>query len=192
MNGPGTTQPQPSERELRIAHARRARRIRAGIWLAIGIVLLAAGIWWLLTISRRSETGGPGVTYPDQGAPHVSLGTPFEYNSNPPTSGPHYAEPAKWGIYDLELPDEQLVHNLEHGGIWISYRDAGDQDLIAKLKDIADDYALKVIMTPRPQNDSAMVLAAWTRLLQLETFDEQQIKSFIKAFITKGPEQVPF
>src|SRR3989344_5078 len=52
----------------------------------------------------------------------VAVGASHEaYNSNPPTSGPHYEQPSRWGVSQAELPDEQLIHNLEHGGIWISY-----------------------------------------------------------------------
>ena len=64
----------------------------------------------------------PGTAYPIQGREHIPLDAPhLPYNSNPPTSGPHYESPVPWGVYDHELPDEQLVHNLEHGGVWVSY-----------------------------------------------------------------------
>ena len=42
-------------------------------------------------------------------------------NSSPPTSGPHWRHAADPGFYGTELPDEELVHNLEHGQIVVSY-----------------------------------------------------------------------
>lgn len=193
MNGQTENLSKGEQERLERLRSSRGRMIkRIIIWLAV-VAAIGYATYWIIDYSRKAEGDKPGEAIPDQGALHIAIGQEHEpYNSNPPTSGPHYAAPAKWGIYDTPLPDEQLIHNLEHGGIWISYRDAGDAELIAKLKDIAEDYTIKVIMAPRPENDSPMALAAWTRLLKLDTFDEKQIKAFIKAFINKGPEQVPF
>lgn len=60
-------------------------------------------------------------TVADQGRDHVPAGTAVEYNSNPPTSGPHYANWEKPGIYDQVLEDGKLIHSLEHGYVIISY-----------------------------------------------------------------------
>ena len=46
-----------------------------------------------------------------------TLTTKPEWNSNPPTSGPHYVEWAVWDFYDEEVPLVRSVHNLEHGGV---------------------------------------------------------------------------
>ncbi|MGH2625111.1 MAG: DUF3105 domain-containing protein, partial [Anaerolineales bacterium] len=83
---------------------------------------------------------------------------------------------------------ETLVHNLEHGGVWISYRDPKDSDLAGKLQGVARRYR-KVIVTPRAANDAPIAVAAWGRLLKLQTFDEAQIVAFIEAYMGKiGPE----
>ena len=50
-----------------------------------------------------------------------TLTTKPEWNSNPPTSGPHYVEWAIWNFYDEEVPLVKSVHNLEHGGVVIHY-----------------------------------------------------------------------
>ena len=42
---------------------------------------------------------------------------PVKYNSFPPSSGPHYAQPAPWGVYPDSIKQTILVHNLEHGGV---------------------------------------------------------------------------
>lgn len=180
------------ERLSRLSSSRLRKIRNAVIWLLI-VAAIAAGAYWVVQYSKKSESRKPGEAVPDLGRNHIAVGTSHEpYNSNPPTSGPHYEQSAKWGIYDEKLPDEQLIHNLEHGGIWISYRDKDNQDWIGKLKNITDDYSVKVILTYRPENDAAIALAAWTRLLKLESFDEKQIKDFIRALINKGPEQVPY
>lgn len=52
---------------------------------------------------------------------HVVDLTGITYNSNPPTSGPHFPVWAKGGVYDRVISDGHLIHSLEHGYIVISY-----------------------------------------------------------------------
>lgn len=128
-----------------------------------------------------------GQTLEDQGREHIDISKSHDpYNSNPPTSGPHYVQPAEWGIYESPLPDEQLVHNLEHGGIWISYKDI-DTDTKAKLESIAKANG-GVILTPRSTNDQKIAIASWRHLETMDSYDETKILDFIKANKNKSPE----
>lgn len=154
-------------------------------WLAIIMIVSIGGIglfgWWL--------RGNPqGESFPIEGREHIAEGQAHApYRTNPPTSGTHYGQPAEWGVYDKELSDEQVVHNLEHGGIWISYKDMNEEEL-KTLKKIARTYPQSVIMTPRAKNDSRIALASWGRLQKLETVDVEQIRSFIKNNRNHSPE----
>jgi hypothetical protein len=169
------------------AQARRAQRDRmvyAG--LAAVVVAIVAALAWAAT---RPQPPLPGVEYPNQGGEHIPRGQPHPaYNSNPPTSGWHNPESAPPGAYRDEVPDEIAVHNLEHGCIWVTYKDPKDADLVTKLEDLAAKYPATVLLSARSKNDSAVAVAAWRRLLKLEKFDEGQIVAFIKAFRNKGPE----
>lgn len=169
------------------AEARRHKRERT-IYAAIAVVVVV--IVGLLGWSAvRPAPPLPGVQYPDQGGEHIPRGKPHPaYNSNPPTSGWHYAETVPPGAYREEIPEEILVHNLEHGCIWVSYKDSKDADLVAKLDGLAAQYPTAVVLTVRSKNDSAIAVAAWRRLLKLEKYNEGQIVQFIKAFRNKGPE----
>ncbi|HEV8601397.1 MAG TPA: DUF3105 domain-containing protein [Patescibacteria group bacterium] len=155
-------------------------------------VLIFAGLgFFLFTKSQKVPTNLPGEAIPELGREHIPQGSTDHpaYNSNPPTSGQHWPQPAAWGDYDLTLPDEQLIHNLEHGGIWIAYKSDLDSSSIAQLKDFAKRYR-KIIVEPRDANDSNIALAAWGRLLKLDKYDEGAIVRFIEAFHDKGPEKV--
>ena len=142
--------------------------------------------------TQTQQAALPGVQdFPSQGQTHIPIGQSHPpYNSNPPTSGWHYDTPADWGIYDAVLPDETLVHNLEHGGIWISYRDANDQQTILALKTIAGGFKDHVIMTYRPTDDSPIAVAAWGHLLKLDKVDNKAVLDFINLYIEQGPENV--
>lgn len=56
-----------------------------------------------------------------------------EYGGDqPPTSGPH-ASPLSWGVYDTEVLNDTVIHNMEHGGIYVSYRLGLPKDQLEKL-----------------------------------------------------------
>jgi Protein of unknown function (DUF3105) len=130
------------------------------------------------------------IVYPDLGREHIAVTDLHDpYNSNPPTSGPH-ASPVRTAVYTQELPDENLIHNLEHGHIWLSYRDRSDTELIDLLERIQANFPASVVVTYRPANDARLAVASWTRLLKLEEPDEQQILAFIARYFDKAPESV--
>jgi len=166
---------------------RRPLAIYGGV--AVAVAAAAALIAWA---AIRPTPPALGEQIPGQGQAHVQLGQAHPpYNSNPPTSGWHTPQEARWGAHRTEIPDEVVLHNLEHGGIWISYKDSGDDALVEKLETLASRYRSKVILTPRPRNDSPIAVAAWERLLKLDTYDEGRIVAFINAYRNKGPERVP-
>lgn len=165
-------------------------------WVVILAIIFGALFLIAKTVSRERENlieNLPGQFFQEQGKAHINPGIEHEpYNSNPPTSGSHWSNPANAGIYDEELPDEQLVHNLEHSHIWISYKPDLDSDTIEKLEKIAKDFGSKIVVTPRSKNDSVITLAAWQYLLKLDNFNEQAINDFIKVHRGKsGPESIP-
>ncbi len=168
----------------------RAQRRRLLVWGGGSLVVIAT-VAVVVALTIRGPAGpGSRIGIIPPGLNHLPDGQRYAgYNSNPPTSGPHWASPAGWGAYREPLADETLVHNLEHGGVWISYKDAKDTDLADKLAAIARRYERKVIVTPRPANDAVIALAAWGRLQTLEAFDEAPIVAFIEAYRGKtGPE----
>lgn len=118
-----------------------------------------------------------------------------EYSTNPPTSGNHDANPATWGTYNSTPPrDERLVHNLEHGGVIISYdTDKVDTATIENLKRVVADLRRQrhcLILTPRDtiQDDKPIALTAWGALALLDNFDEAAIRAFWRDNVAKGPE----
>jgi hypothetical protein len=180
----------------------RARRRRMGIFAAAGVLALSVVAWVVWGGVRANSTsttaglaGQPRlnvIDYAEQGREHIFPGQQHPpYNSDPPTSGWHFPQPADWGYYNGELPDELVVHNLEHGGIWISFKRADDTEVINKLVALSRRYRSKVIITLRPKNDSRIAVAAWTHLMKLDQYDEAAIVTFINRFKNRGPEFFP-
>lgn len=183
---------QNKERKVEEAKKRRTRKItrKVILWLIAFGVLGAAG-FWIYKAAKSGPPARPGQFFEARSREHIPVGAVHpEYNSNPPTGGWHYDQPAQTGIYDKELPDEQLIHNLEHSHIWIAYRPDLPPDQIEKLAEIAKDYGSRIIMTQRAANDSPIALVAWQYLLKLDSVEEKQVRSFISTHRNiAGPER---
>lgn len=187
-----------SRKEIR----RRARnRKQLGLrllWSAIAILVTGAlgyGVW-------EGLKPKPGVRVQVMASvPHIDTGEQHDvYNSDPPTSGPHYAQPAQAGFYDEALPDEQLVHNLEHGYIVIWYNCTGLEEtacdtLKAQIREVMVQVGgvgisstTKLIAVPRSSLPGVIAASSWGRLYEPESFRPDELLLFIKEFRNKAPE----
>lgn len=139
----------------------------------------------------QGDTGErPGESIEILPAEHIQPGQDHPaYNSNPPTSGWHYPEPAEWRFYSEELPDERVVHNLEHGGIWITYKNVSDSTQ-SDLQQLSRVYPKSVIISPRSANDAPMAVASWGQLMKLQSFDRPRIVEFIETNMNRSPEPI--
>jgi len=127
--------------------------------------------------------------FPIEGRDHIPPGTDVNYQTNPPTSGGHLAEAKNWGIYDAEIDDKAGVHNLEHGGVWISYKDISEED-VAILKEIGKQNLQSTVVAPRQNNDNKVVVASWGRMMQLDSVDKALIQKYIDEYKNQSPEKL--
>lgn len=186
--------------KARIRQKRRKEKTRGyligGGLLAVTIGVLAALVW----PSVRPAAGQPVEVMPE--SYHVPEGQdPGPYNTEPPTSGPHYASPLKAGFYDESdaaqmgpYPEGYLLHNLEHGYIimWYTCSDldaSGCEALKAELQGVVKRARnIKVIAFPRDSIGARVVLTSWGRLQPMETFDASEALSFINSNRNRAPE----
>jgi hypothetical protein len=170
-----------------------------GAWVAAGVLIVGMIVY--LVWKQAQPIPRTGEDVPIQGASHISVGQPHEpYNSNPPTSGPHYDDPAEAGFYDAAPPDEQLVHNLEHGYVIIWYNcaqlsDSQCSQLKSEIKGVMQSAGNslitntpKLIAVPRTEMETQLALTTWGRLDKFDAFDRQRILNFIQVFRDKAPE----
>ncbi len=190
-----------TEKQARLVKTQRSKNFKKVlVWLVV-LGGIGALVYFLIIVpitNRPPDLGPPEILakqIPVQGANHINFGSSHPpYSSNPPTSGWHYPDPANWGFYDKELPDEQFIHNLEHGGIWIAYRPDLDPALIDSLEEAAKSFRRRIVMAPRVANDEDIALVAWSWLdkFSASEFSEKRVVDFIREFIDQGPEKVPF
>jgi hypothetical protein len=172
----------------------QAKYLKRLAWYAFFAILAVSLFYALFLGVRSSRSAGEDFSraVPLMGEDHIASDAPLpEYNSNPPTSGPHYGQTAQSGFREDSVPDQNIIHNLEHGDIWIAYHPRVSDD----VKDVLKRFAgAKVIITPREANDTDIALASWGRLdtfnVENNTVPERRIKDFITRYSNKGPEQV--
>ena len=160
--------------------------------LLILALLVVVGLlaYYFLISDSQADSEEMGQSIPIQNRDHISESETVQvYNSNPPTSGPH-AGAIKGGYYDGEIEDINGVHNLEHGFIWITYRNISTETK-ARLRKIANRYSGRVVVSERRANDAQITLASWGRFdkMSQEELDEDYVIRFIDKYTNKSPEK---
>jgi hypothetical protein len=123
------------------------------------------------------------------------INTPHEpYSSIPPTSGPHVASGAAWGVHSDPIPNEVQVANLVDGGVIAQYncvRGTSEcADVVDALTAIFERYPeAKLVVAPGPAvADARIALTALNRLEKLESYRERPIVKFIEAHLDIAAE----
>lgn len=170
-------------------------KVIGGIIL-LTLVIIFGGTW----LSSKEEAKNTeklsksmiGEKMPDLGGQHVARGaTHSVYNSNPPTSGSHWTGVAGPGIKDEPVPDELVLHSMEHGAAVVWYREGLNQSDVDKITEAFNNSSGKKIMLARKDLDVPVALTSWGYLLKLETVDETKIKEFIETNNDRAPEKAP-
>ncbi|MDO8557646.1 MAG: DUF3105 domain-containing protein [bacterium] len=175
--------------------AQHKKRIKKYATLAVALLVIGAGIFGLVRSAGKNTATlktSPGELLTDKGRQHVEKTDISDYNSIPPTSGPHFTIQTNWGIHKESVPEGYQIHNLEHGGVILQYKPELAVDVVDKLKAIGESYNWKkLILAPYGPLDKNIALTAWTRLDKFDDFDETRIRAFIDAHRNHGPENVP-
>ena len=136
---------------------------------------------------------------------HVAIGTDIIWDSNPPSSGPHYPIWAAYQTYSSPVPRGYYVHDLEHGAIVFAYNCAdGDADcagvaaaLQAASDALPDDplcaeegtgVRVRTVITPDPLLDVPVAAAAWGYTYKADCVDPPSLIAFAMEHYGNGPE----
>jgi hypothetical protein len=113
-----------------------------------------------------------------------------------PASGNHWGAWAKWGaIYTRPVKRGFYLHNLEHGGLVLSYgcsaptesaECAEAADNLTALANTFGEY--RVIVTPDPQQPELYGIRGWRVGYQSECFNEQRMLDFMGDNFRNGRE----
>ena len=110
------------------------------------------------------------------------------YPDRPAASGQHYGNWLMTGVYDQQLDERVLVHNLEHGYVNVYYAEDAPEEDLAELKEYAqsqiDGDFKKVIVAPwdgQLPEGANFAYVAWNQRQMCEQFDADTFQLFLEA-----------
>lgn len=173
-----------------------AKKVKDDAAAAEAAITEALRPWEPTEANPDPSTAIPGIYIgtPDQykAALHVTDPTRVNYDRFPPVGGPHDAEWAACNgvVYTSPVRNENMVHTLEHGAIWIAYNPdtlaAGDLDVLTKLVE-GKGY---MVLSPYPGMTSPISLQAWGHQLMLNSAGDERVRQFITA-LQRNPTNTP-
>jgi len=191
--GPG------QERRARVealkAEQRKQQRRTNLLWGAavlVVVALVAAGVWVSTRSSGGSTAAGAGTipglqTYTGLDRNHVT--GKVTYPQTPPVGGNHSKVWQNCGIYSSPVANENAVHSLEHGAMWITYQPSLPQSQVNLIKAAVagQRYAL---VSPYPGDPAPVVASVWGSQLKLDSASDPRLQTFIDTYKsgTQAPE----
>ena len=115
--------------------------------------------------------------YQDLSTEHVS--GDMDYPQSPSVGGEHDQAWHECGVYDAPVREENMVHSLEHGTVWVTYQPGlfptEIQDMVAQLPDDS-------VVSPYPDQDAPVVVTVWGAQLALDGPDDPRLALFVEEY----------
>jgi hypothetical protein len=181
--------------EMRRAEQARERRIRI-LTITISTVIVAGlvgfGAYYLDSANDKDEQQQAAAKKPVKGEKswnakkltqnHVTKAV--SYPMNPPVGGDHSQAwmTCDGSVYTKAIPNENAVHSLEHGAVWVTYNDkAADAD----VKTLADKVSKTpyTLMSPVEDQTGAIMLSAWGKQLTVEKASDPRVQQFLTKYV---------
>jgi hypothetical protein len=162
--------------------AEKRTRMLTIVLSILAAVAVVAIVVVVIVVNSQPKPAPEGLddvqTFPNLEATHVQ--GPVDYPMSPPAGGPHNPVWLNCGVYSQPVPNENAVHALEHGAVWITYSpDLSDADL-DRLKAVTpDSYA---VLSPYEGLDSPIAISAWGAQLKVDDPDDPRLQAFMDRY----------
>jgi hypothetical protein len=188
--------PTAAERQARLAavksEQRKKERRRALVIGSVASVLVLALVGisaWVIVDAGRDKAAVEAEAATDiegvetiDGLTFNHVTTTVDYAQTPPAGGDHNAAWLNCGVYTEPVPNENAVHSLEHGAIWITYDPALPADEITALEAFAENQNY-VLVTPFEGLESNIVITAWGYQLAVDSADDARLPVFLQKYL---------
>jgi hypothetical protein len=199
--------PRDADRQRRLLYMLAAAGL-VGLAVVLGVVFLAGAGGDEDLAATMQDAGCQLKTVPAQVGDHsakLDATSNPKWNTDPPTSGPHYPIAAVYGEYDTPLKITQVIHNLEHGAVFVLYGPKVPAATVQQLRDFYTEETNGVLLSPYPKLGDKIALGAWTvpddfepggtngtsYLATCTAFDEGAFSAFRDELRFRGPERFP-
>ncbi|WP_225753044.1 DUF3105 domain-containing protein [Actinotalea sp. Marseille-Q4924] len=183
---------------------RRRRRLVVLVVAAVVLALAVPAAFLIADALRQQDEVADVAAAPIEGeelvdvpsAGHVEGEVPEEQQALvetdegvlPPVGGDHSPVVQNCGFYDVPVADENAVHSLEHGAVWLAYRPDLDESQVGTLRELAaaNPYLL---VSPYEGLAAPVVATAWGVQLEVESVEDERVAPFLARYL-QG-EQTP-
>ncbi|MER5436883.1 DUF3105 domain-containing protein [Streptomyces sp. NPDC002588] len=181
--------------EIRRAEKARDRRNRI-ITITLSAVIVAGLIGWgtyaidnandkqdqKAAAAKKPVSGEKTWNAKKLGRDHVT-GT-VKYPMNPPVGGNHNQA---WmncdgTVYTKPVANENAVHALEHGAVWVTYNDKATD---ADMKTLGDKVSKTpyTLMSPDKTQSGTITLSAWGVQLSVNKASDPRVEQFLTKYV---------
>ena len=159
-----------------------ALAVVAALVVVVGAV--AVPLW---TAADEPPTLDAVVVVEKPTSAHVS--DDVDYEQTPPAGGDHDPAWLECGVYDEPVRDENAVHSLEHGTVWVTH----DPDLdAASVDELAERLPAESVLSPYDGLPGPVVVTVWGRQLVLDGVDDARLELFLREFGDGHTSPEPF
>ena len=171
----------------RKAAARRKREVRRRALIATGAaVVVIAVVVTLLLVNRKPPTVGFDKVTSFSGLSRNHTQSAVHYPQTPPVGGDHNPVWQNCGFYPQPIHNENAVHSMEHGTVWITYQPNLPKDQVDQLASIARSGSF-VLVSPYPGLPAPVVASAWGKQEWLHSASDPKLAQFVSTY-RQGPQ----
>lgn len=109
----------------------------------------------------------------------------INYAQTPPPGGAHNPAWQNCGVYDRPLYDEYAVHSLEHGAVWLTYKQGLSAEQVEALKQVVDGRTY-TLLSPHETQTAPLILTAWNAQLEVQDVNDPRVKQFLQTYEQGG------
>lgn len=176
------------EEQRNIQERYKRQKMQKRLLILLGGLAVAAIVGWIGYAVYQNQQDkallGDVETFDDLPATHVE--GPVEYAQVPPVGGEHNQVLQNCGYYPAPVANENAVHSLEHGAVWITYQQDLPVEQVNMIREKAENQTY-VLASPYPDLPVPVVASAWGTQLQLESANDEALDAFLSAY-RQGPQ----
>ena len=155
--------------------------------LLAALIVTAAAVVPRLLAEPVDRTLDQVRVYDDLPTTHVD--GDVDYEQDPPVGGQHADRWLDCGAYETQVRAENVVHDLEHGTVLVTYRPGTSTADVERLEALLPDNG---ILSPWDDLDAPVVVTVWGRQLALTGADDPRLPLFIDTFGAGETAPEPF